>query len=157
MINSRDSAQTPVVKVGLALVRDRKVLLVQRQHDPWLILPGGKPVPDETDEEALERECREELSCSVDRNTISWLGEFDDQLADDPSRQVKVRLYSASLIGKLVPSAEIAKLRWHSIDSVADPNLAPSLRRQIIPRLAAICSDNETERSTDQRWQRGHQ
>lgn len=133
----------PVIKIGLALVQDRKVLLVQRRDNPWLILPGGKPIADESDEETLDRECREELSCSIDRSTLSWIGEFDDQLADNPLQQVKIRLYSASLLGKPKPSAEISKLQWHSIDSVLDPDLAPSLRRQIIPRLAALSGREE--------------
>lgn len=143
-MSSHESPSAPIVKVGLAFVRDRKVLLVQRWSDPWLILPGGKPEGDESDEETLDRECREELSCSIDPDTVSWLGEFKDQLADDPSQQVRVRLYSASLVGEPVPSAEISNLRWHSIDSVQEPALAPSLRRQIIPRLAAICPADES-------------
>lgn len=136
-----DSPRAPhhVVKVGLALIRDRQLLLVRRHDDPWLILPGGKLIGDETDEQALDRECREELSCRIDRGSMRWLGEFTDELAEDHSRRVTVRLYSASLIGKPTPSSEIEELTWYSLDSIsaAEP-LAPSLRHQIIPRLAGL-------------------
>jgi 8-oxo-dGTP diphosphatase len=129
-----------VVKVGLALVVDRRLLLVRRHNDPWLILPGGKPIANESDEETLARECREELSCAIDRDSVHWLGEFTDELVDDAMRQVVVRLYSAALVGKPTPSAEIEELSWHSLDGASSEHLAPSLRRQIIPRLAGLSS-----------------
>jgi 8-oxo-dGTP diphosphatase len=132
---SPQSGSENVVKVGLALVIGNHVLLVRRHGDPWLILPGGKPFDSETDEQALLRESREELSCDIDLSTLSWLGEFtDDRAGDDGS--VTVRLYAGSLTGTPKPSAEIEQLVWHSLDDISETSLAPSLRKQILPRLS---------------------
>lgn len=144
-MNSAYSDPSDVVKVGLALVKDGQVLLVRRHDDPWLILPGGKPIDDETDEETLARECREELSCSIDPRSLRWLGKFTDELVDDRDRRVTVRLYAASLLGKPTPSAEIEELAWHSLDNTSAEFLAPSLRRQILPRLAGLTPPSHGE------------
>ena len=61
--------------VGAAIVRDGRVLAARRTSPPeaagrWEF-PGGKVDPGETDGEALEREVREELGCTVE--VAAWL------------------------------------------------------------------------------------
>ncbi|MCW2863837.1 MAG: hydrolase [Actinoallomurus sp.] len=55
--------------VGAAIIADRRLLAAQRSAPVELAggweLPGGKVEPGETDEEALVRECREELGIEV--------------------------------------------------------------------------------------------
>jgi 8-oxo-dGTP diphosphatase len=61
-------AERPVV-VATALVRDGHVLAARRTRPPELAglweLPGGRVEPDETEAEAVVRECREELGTTV--------------------------------------------------------------------------------------------
>jgi len=125
-----------VVKIGLVLVRDEHVLLVRRNTSSILILPGGKPESDETDEQTLAREIEEELRCHLDPARLEYLGEYEDELADDPSRRVLIRLYRGELMGHPQPSAEIGEAVWHPLADLDATDLAPSLRHQILRDLA---------------------
>ncbi|NHC45764.1 (deoxy)nucleoside triphosphate pyrophosphohydrolase [Motilibacter aurantiacus] len=59
----------PVVVVAVALLRGRALLAARRSFPPELAggweLPGGKVEPGERDEDALVRECAEELGVEV--------------------------------------------------------------------------------------------
>lgn len=125
-----------MVKIGLVLVRDGHVLLVRRNTSPILILPGGKPESGETDQHALAREIEEELRCRLDPARLEYLGEYEDELADDPSRRVVIRLYRGELEGRPQPSAEIDEAVWHPLADLDATDLAPSLRHQILRDLA---------------------
>jgi 8-oxo-dGTP pyrophosphatase MutT (NUDIX family) len=55
-----------LVPCAAALIRDEsdRILLVRHVDGPWQ-LPGGAIDPDETPEEAVRRECREEASIEI--------------------------------------------------------------------------------------------
>lgn len=125
-----------ILKVGLAVISDGKILLVRKRGGSHLILPGGKPEGDENDIETLERELAEELGCGVERETLVFSGCFGDQAAGLNATTVSVRLYTGSLEGTPRPLSEIEELYWHPVRKSDDPVLAPSLRNFILPALA---------------------
>jgi 8-oxo-dGTP diphosphatase len=118
------------------VIKDERILLVRRNSNPVLILPGGKPENRETDLGALAREIQEELGCWIDPERMLFLGEYEDELADDPSRRVVIRLYAGELHGRPRPLAEIAEIVWHPIGDIKAVDLAPSLRHQILRDLS---------------------
>jgi 8-oxo-dGTP diphosphatase len=123
-----------VKKVGLALVEGNRILLVRKRGSQTYILPGGKPEAGEDDIEALARELDEELGCSLDLSTVTFLGSFSDKIADEENATVTVRLYSARLIGNPAPQSEIEEMLWLQATNKDTP-LAPSLTNKIIPYL----------------------
>lgn len=123
------------VVVGAAIIRDGKVLVAQRSRPAVLAggweLPGGKVDPGERDEDALVRECREELSVEV-----SLTERLDGEWTVPPS--AVLRVWVASLVAGEPQALEHAALRWLSADQLydvhwleADLPLLPYLRAHL--------------------------
>ena len=119
-------------KVGLAVVRDGKLLVARKRGSDTFILPGGKPEGNESDLRALSREIREELDCGLRRSVL--LGTFTDVAAGMADAVVVVRLYSGNLVGEPRPCSEIEELAWISI-RMPPQRLAPSIENKILPFL----------------------
>ena len=121
-------------KAGLLFLKDRRVLLCRKKHSTsLLILPGGKLERDETAEDCLRRECREELG-DVEIANLSRLGDYESPAAGQEDKVVKIELFAGDLRGTPVAQAEIKELVWFGpLDD--DALLAPSLRNFIFPDL----------------------
>jgi 8-oxo-dGTP diphosphatase len=129
------------VKIGLAVTEGDRVLLVRKRGGGCFILPGGKPERGEDDLETLSREIQEELGCTIQADSLAFLGSFTDVAADTSNAIVTVRLYKGALIGSPAPKSEIEALRW--IRNLEDGSvLAPSLRNQILPFLFSQASSS---------------
>ena len=107
------------------IVRDGAVLAAQRSHgmkDGWE-LPGGKLEPGETGEQALARECREELGAEV------RVGPRVDELVFDyPDLSVHLTLYQAEPLTE--PRAlEHSALDWVGPAGLERYDLCPADRR----------------------------
>lgn len=121
-----------VVVVGAAIVRDGRLLVAQRSEPPALAggweLPGGKVDPGERDEDALVRECAEELDVEV-ALTRRLAGEWHI-----PPSAI-LRVWAARVVRGEPQPLEHAALRWvgaEELDEVpwleADLPLLPHLR-----------------------------
>jgi 8-oxo-dGTP diphosphatase len=121
-------------KAGLLHLRDGRILLCRKKRGPsLLILPGGKLEHDETAEECLRRECREELG-EVEISNLHYIGNYESSAAGQEGKTVKIELYAGELRGTPAPHSEIEELVW--FDARDDPALlAPSLRNVIFPDL----------------------
>jgi 8-oxo-dGTP diphosphatase len=131
------SEQREIIKIGLAVTDDSRLLLVRKKGGASYILPGGKPELGEDDRQALIREIDEELGCGIDPDSLFYLGSFSDTAADLLNTTVTVRLYEARLTGSPSPQSEIEKLEWFRPDSGSDLSLAPSLQNHIVPFLCS--------------------
>ncbi len=60
---------------GCVLIKENKILLLNRIKTGWYELPGGKIEDNETPEQTAVREIKEELCCDV--NIIKHLGKKD--------------------------------------------------------------------------------
>ncbi|MGO7668526.1 NUDIX domain-containing protein [Rhizobium ruizarguesonis] len=125
-----------ILKIGLAVISEGRILLVRKKGGEHLILPGGKPEEGEDDIDTLEREVGEELGCGIERTSLNYSGCFSDRAAGLGETLVSVRLYIGELTGTPQPRAEIEALDWYPIQASDSPLLAPSLRNSILPSLA---------------------
>lgn len=105
--------------VDLIIIRDNKILLAKRAEeedtykDTWAI-PGGGPNPEESIEEALHREIKEELGC-----TISWCKYFKSY-STISDIIVRSFYFYGDIKGEIQLNEELSEYQWIDIN---DPKL----------------------------------
>jgi 8-oxo-dGTP diphosphatase len=108
---------------SVALLRDGRVLLIQRAFEPlaglWT-LPGGRAEPGERPEETAIREIREELGL-----LISDLWPVTEIVVGHVWR---LAVFATDVLaGELTPSKEIADWRWVTAETAAHLDTTPGL------------------------------
>ena len=101
-------------KLAWILLKDRTVLFVRPSGKEIFLNAGGKREGDETDEEALIREIKEELAVDLVPSSITYLETFSAQAAGHPEgTMVVITCFTADYAnGPLTPSSEIEELAW---------------------------------------------
>lgn len=130
-----------IAKVGLLLLSGdrRQILVCEKGEDDvttQYIMPGGQFMED-TVEECLKNEIREELDCDVDTSTIEFVGRYSDVAAGMVDAIVEIDLYSASINGQPRPSTEIRQLHWIGAEDIDNMRVSPIVRNGILPDLVA--------------------
>jgi 8-oxo-dGTP diphosphatase len=102
-------------KLALLETNDGKLLFsMSRGLDTWYI-PGGKREEGESDEAALAREVKEELSVDLLPSTVTFYGIFEAQAHNKPPGTiVRMTCYTAQYTGKIQPSSEIEHIAYFS-------------------------------------------
>lgn len=116
--------------VAAALIVDGRVLAARRRTPPGWEFPGGKIEPGESPEQALRRECREELDIDVHPTTL--LGRVQGDGIDLQLWQV-----SSAAVPSLgadhhelrwVDATDAAALPWLPVDRALLAVVCPQLR-----------------------------
>jgi len=100
------------------LVRDGRVLLARRAHEPrkgWWDLPGGFLGETETPEDGLRREFLEETGIAVDPVEIMRI-----DIEPYGHRHVFSVTYVVTGAGEPVPADDVAELRWFAPDELPE-------------------------------------
>jgi len=126
-------------KIGLLVLNeDRSKFLVVQKYPQDVtadyIMPGGQ-FEEDTVEECLKNEIKEELNCEVNLATLEYIAEYIDIAAGKPDRDVSIKLYKGNLIGTPQPSTEIQFLHWIGKDDIGNQKVSPIVRNKIIPDL----------------------
>ncbi|MBY5947731.1 NUDIX hydrolase [Photobacterium rosenbergii] len=100
-------------KLAWVLIQNGKFLVVRSKGKELFYLPGGKREVGESDEQALIREIKEELSVELAPESIEYMETFTAQ-ADGKAEGVSVKLtcYFAEFSGELAPAAEIEEHKF---------------------------------------------
>ena len=100
-------------KIALIYIKDKKILSTLSKGKDTYYLPGGKREESESDEETLIRECKEELTIDINKNTIKYYGIFEAQAHGKAEGiLVKMTCYTAEIDGKIQASSEIQEIKW---------------------------------------------
>jgi 8-oxo-dGTP diphosphatase len=130
-------AEFPPIRIAAAVVADRdsRILLVRKRGTRFFMQPGGKLQNGETPAEALVRELREELGCTL--LEAEFLGTFSAPAANEPPRIVEALLFNVKVTGPIEPAAEIEEVAWVDPSQTGDLPLAPLTRDQVLPLVVS--------------------
>lgn len=122
-------------KIAWIFVKKSKVLSTISKGKDTYYIPGGKREAGESDEQALIREVREELSVDLIPSTIKLYGTFRAQAhGKTEGTIVKMTCYTAKFKGKLKPAAEVEKIVWITA-SDADSDRSSPVDKIILANL----------------------
>lgn len=125
----KETGEINIVKVGLAVIKDRQLLMVRGpKHGETFITLGGKIEPGEDDIQCLVREVKEEADTEVDIDSLESLGVFKGAILGRDNTFVTIRLYKGKLLGEPTPSSEIEEIRYFSAD-IAQRHLTPASKK----------------------------
>ena len=120
------AGEKPVTEVVAALIwDDRRFLICQRPAHKargllWEFV-GGKVEPGETRQQALVRECEEELGVTVSVGEV-----FMDVLHDYPDLLVHLTLFSASIAEGTPKLLEHNDMQWITVGQIDDYPFCPA-------------------------------
>ena len=100
-------------KLAWLYVRGGKLLAARSKNRALYYIPGGKRELGESDEQALVREVKEEISVNLIVDSIKYVATFEAQ-ADGKEEGVIVKLtcYFAEFEGELNPNSEIEEIKF---------------------------------------------
>ena len=100
-------------KIAFIYLKNGKILSTLSKGKDAYYIPGGKREGSETDEETLIRECNEELTINILKDTIKYYGTFKAQAHGKAEGIiVKMTCYTADFEGALKPDSEIEEIKW---------------------------------------------
>ncbi|MEY9952264.1 NUDIX domain-containing protein [Leifsonia sp. EB34] len=126
----------PLLVSAVAVVRDRRVLMVTSRGRDVYYMPGGKIDPGETAAEAAAREAEEEVALALDADALTELFEVRTQAHGEPDgRQVHMTVFRAETDAEPVPSGEVDAVHWVT---TADAGRCPPAGHVVLDRLSAL-------------------
>lgn len=102
-------------KIALIYLKDGEILSTLSKGKDIYYIPGGKREGMEIDEETLIRECKEEITIDIRKDTIKYYGTFQTQAHGKAEGiLVKMTCYMAEFDGEIKASSEIEEIKWLS-------------------------------------------
>lgn len=104
---------TLIDKIAWIFIEDRRILSTKSFGKDKYYLPGGKREGNETDQQTLVREIKEELNVVINQQSINYFGTFTAQAhGHAPNILVQMTCYKADYSGTLQASSEIEEVKW---------------------------------------------
>ena len=110
---------------GAVIKKDGKTLICRRPANKSCALlwefPGGKQEKGETLEQALARECMEELGIE-----ISVGKQLHETIYEYPDRKLRLHFFSARITGGTLSKKEHAEIRWALPEDISKFEFCPA-------------------------------
>jgi ADP-ribose pyrophosphatase len=132
-IDDRLYPRFPIVAASAVIIRDGKILMIKRAHEPnkglWSI-PGGRIELGETVYEAAQREVFEE--CNIKVEILRFLFAGDNIIRDDAGKvkyhYVLIDLLAEYKSGEIVAQSDAAEYKWVTPEELPGLDMTPQLR-----------------------------
>lgn len=119
---------------AVAIVRDRRVLMVTARGREVHYMPGGKIDPGESPAEAAAREAHEEVGIVLDPAALTEAFTVRELAhGQGEGRHVLMHVFLAETDGRPAPSGEIDAVHWVG---TADAHRCPPAGVEVLRRLA---------------------
>ena len=131
MIESKKTIEV----VAAIIIRDGKLFATQRGYGEWKDwweFPGGKIEPEESQEDALRREIREELATEIEVGTLLSTIEYDY-----PKFHLTMHCYLCTIISGELSLLEHEDARWLTTDELDSVKWLPA-DKDVIEKLITI-------------------
>ena len=102
----------PRIRIAGVVIRDNKILLLKGKGYDYFWTPGGKINGEESNEECLRRELKEEIGVSL--VSIKLFKEYDGVSFFNPEIKQRQVVYLIEINGEIKPDAEIESYVWMS-------------------------------------------
>ena len=118
-----------ITEVVAALIWDQdKFMICQRPAHKargllWEFV-GGKVEPGETKEQALARECREELAVTMAVGSV-----FASEVYEYPDLTIRLTLFNAAIVEGELQKLEHNDIRWITADEIPNYKFCPADRK----------------------------
>ena len=113
------------VVAGIIYNDNNKILIAKRNHlkDQGNLyeFPGGKVEKNESYEDALIREIKEELEMD-----IIVLNKIDEEIFEYPEKKIKLIAFNAKAINRSIKMKEHEDLKWVNLNEIKNFNFAPA-------------------------------
>lgn len=107
-------------KLAWLYIREGKLLSARSKNKTLFYIPGGKREVGESDEQALMREVKEEISVDLIPSSLKYAQTFSAQADGKTSDTiVKLTCYFADYKGELCPDAEIEEIDFIAYENKA--------------------------------------
>lgn len=126
----------PGLGVGLAILRDDRILLYRRMKAPeaghWNIV-GGKVDHMEPADQAARREAEEETGLSI--GTLTFLGQTEQIIEADRQHWISLLYKTTDIAGepRLTEPDKLSDFGWFELDALPEPLSA--FTRAVLPLL----------------------
>ena len=131
MIESKKTIEV----VAAIIIRDGKLFATPRGYGEWKDwweFPGGKIEPEESQEDALKREIREELATEIEVGTLLSTVEYDY-----PKFHLTMHCYLCTIISGELSLLEHEDARWLTTDELDSVKWLPA-DKDVIEKLITI-------------------
>ncbi len=130
-----------IVKYAAVFIKDKRFLVVRQKGEDFWKNVGGKIENDETPEECLKREVKEELAVDLITTPEFYYSLPTTKAVSDPNVTLDIHLYRCETNQNPTPSQEIEELHWLTKEEF-QANIIPltsQIKEYIVPKLI---SDN---------------
>jgi 8-oxo-dGTP pyrophosphatase MutT (NUDIX family) len=125
----------PIIrKIGAAIIKNNKILVVKESGWEKYGLPGGTIKPPENDIECLARELKEELGVGFESGSQELIGTFHDKAMNEPNTEIEIKLYLVNIKGKIKRTSEVEEMFWFGKND-DHGRLGPIDKNHLLPQL----------------------
>lgn len=123
-------------KIAGIIIKNKKLLMVRKYDEPHFIMPGGKVLDGESEQETLRRELKEELNVKL--LSMKKFKTWEAPHFREKNKVVKMQTFFVEIQGEPKATKEINEIKWIDssykkkgikIASINEDYLVPELKK----------------------------